>query len=188
MEASASSLCSSSTVLLFSSKFSSCSSAKSYYFPFPKLHRFFSPPIRTSTSLLPPSALVIQDDVLEASAAFFAPSSPKEMLPKIDKSGRFCSPRAARELALYAFISFSFFFYIIYYFILIFFVEFLIGNNIRVIMTIMKGRFFMLPVWKGRILFAFSKKELTPDGVMLFFHKIQLAVVNKINYCSFRLW
>lgn len=26
----------------------------------------------------------------------------KEMLPKIDKSGRFCSPRAARELALYA--------------------------------------------------------------------------------------
>ncbi|KAK8615239.1 hypothetical protein V6N13_069017 [Hibiscus sabdariffa] len=24
----------------------------------------------------------------------------KEMLPKIDKSGRFCSPRAARELAL----------------------------------------------------------------------------------------
>ncbi|XP_010257703.1 PREDICTED: uncharacterized protein LOC104597697 [Nelumbo nucifera] len=27
-------------------------------------------------------------------------SSSKEMLPKIDKSGRFCSPRAARELAL----------------------------------------------------------------------------------------
>ena len=30
----------------------------------------------------------------------------KEMLPKIDKSGRFCSPRAARELALYAFLLF----------------------------------------------------------------------------------
>ncbi|KAF6134246.1 hypothetical protein GIB67_010045 [Kingdonia uniflora] len=27
-------------------------------------------------------------------------SSPKEMMPKVDKSGRFCSPRAARELAL----------------------------------------------------------------------------------------
>lgn len=28
----------------------------------------------------------------------------KEMMPKIDKSGRFCSPRAARELALYVFL------------------------------------------------------------------------------------
>ncbi|RVW48793.1 hypothetical protein CK203_076067 [Vitis vinifera] len=28
------------------------------------------------------------------------PSEPREMLPRIDKSGRFCSPRAARELAL----------------------------------------------------------------------------------------
>lgn len=104
MEAAASPLSSSSTVLLFASKFNFCSSANSYYFP--KLPRLFfspppsSPPIRTSTSLLPPSALFIQDDVLEASAAFFAPSSPGEMLPKIDKSGRFCSPRAARELAL----------------------------------------------------------------------------------------
>lgn len=33
------------------------------------------------------------------------PSS-KDMMPKIDKSGRFCSPRAARELALYGFHNF----------------------------------------------------------------------------------
>ncbi|XP_059628719.1 uncharacterized protein LOC132271383 [Cornus florida] len=51
-----------------------------------------SSPLRTS------SARAAVGEVLEKSADSL--SSPREMLPKIDKSGRFCSPRAARELAL----------------------------------------------------------------------------------------
>ncbi|KAL2457405.1 antitermination NusB domain-containing protein [Abeliophyllum distichum] len=44
------------------------------------------------SSLLRPWALTT-DEIVEN-------SNSKEMMPKIDKSGRFCSPRAARELAL----------------------------------------------------------------------------------------
>ncbi|CAI9768672.1 unnamed protein product [Fraxinus pennsylvanica] len=46
----------------------------------------------SKSSLLRPWALTT-DEAVEN-------SNPKEMMPKLDKSGRFCSPRAARELAL----------------------------------------------------------------------------------------
>lgn len=52
------------------------------------------------------SALTIEEEQAQAQAlekskdAFSTSSSSRDMLPKIDKSGRFCSPRAARELAL----------------------------------------------------------------------------------------
>lgn len=73
-----------------------------------------SAPPRFSLQFLvrPTSALVFDDQLLQKSNApsrsqstsstpsSSSSSSPKEMLPKIDKSGRFCSPRAARELAL----------------------------------------------------------------------------------------
>ncbi|KAJ4824267.1 hypothetical protein Tsubulata_021236 [Turnera subulata] len=52
-------------------------------------------PLRSS--LLPTSAFVV-DKPLEGGA--HSTTSGKEMMPKLDKSGRFCSPRAARELAL----------------------------------------------------------------------------------------
>ncbi|KAL5766977.1 hypothetical protein ACOSP7_017594 [Xanthoceras sorbifolium] len=47
------------------------------------------------------SSLAVQE-ALEKSrdSVTVATTSAKEMMPKIDKSGRFCSPRAARELAL----------------------------------------------------------------------------------------
>lgn len=54
--------------------------------------------LRTST------ALAVEQGALEKSNDSFSTSttssSYRDMLPKIDKSGRFCSPRAARELAL----------------------------------------------------------------------------------------
>uniref|UniRef100_A0A5B7B9A3 NusB/RsmB/TIM44 domain-containing protein n=1 Tax=Davidia involucrata TaxID=16924 RepID=A0A5B7B9A3_DAVIN len=49
------------------------------------------------SSLLRSSAIAV-GEVLDKSTDSL--SSSREMLPKIDKSGRFCSPRAARELAL----------------------------------------------------------------------------------------
>ncbi|KAK6247920.1 hypothetical protein QUC31_019485 [Theobroma cacao] len=58
--------------------------------PLPAKRQFTSSP--TIRSCLPTLALQVQDQ------QSFHKS--KEMLPKIDKSGRFCSPRAARELAL----------------------------------------------------------------------------------------
>ncbi|KAF8403992.1 hypothetical protein HHK36_012102 [Tetracentron sinense] len=48
------------------------------------------------SSLLSP-ALAVAESVGKSTDSL---PSAKEMLPKIDKSGRFCSPRAARELAL----------------------------------------------------------------------------------------
>ncbi|XP_056165447.1 uncharacterized protein LOC115689856 isoform X1 [Syzygium oleosum] len=50
-----------------------------------------------SRASLRTSVLAVEEAV-ERSRGSMAPA--KEMLPKIDKSGRFCSPRAARELAL----------------------------------------------------------------------------------------
>ncbi|PSR90277.1 N utilization substance protein like [Actinidia chinensis var. chinensis] len=50
-----------------------------------------SPTLRVSTLAL--------EELMENPPQALA-SSPKDSLPKIDKSGRFCSPRAARELAL----------------------------------------------------------------------------------------
>lgn len=52
------------------------------------------------SSLFRTSALAV-GEILEKSTLEDSVSSlPKEPMPKIDKSGRFCSPRAARELAL----------------------------------------------------------------------------------------
>ncbi|OVA16413.1 NusB/RsmB/TIM44 [Macleaya cordata] len=58
-----------------------------------KTHFVLSSP--RSSRLSPPSAVTQPLETTTDNS-----SSPKEMLPKIDKSGRFCSPRAARELAL----------------------------------------------------------------------------------------
>ncbi|KAJ4978932.1 hypothetical protein NE237_009712 [Protea cynaroides] len=55
---------------------------------------FFSSSIR---SALTSPASAVPEAVEKASVSS---SSPKETFPKIDESGRFCSPRAARELAL----------------------------------------------------------------------------------------
>ncbi|KAK3003774.1 hypothetical protein RJ639_019699 [Escallonia herrerae] len=56
-------------------------------------------PLKTRrTSLLCTSAVAQVAEILEKSAD--SVSSSRDALPKIDKSGRFCSPRAARELAL----------------------------------------------------------------------------------------
>ncbi|XP_059429928.1 uncharacterized protein LOC132163597 [Corylus avellana] len=56
------------------------------------------------TSSLRTSAFAVQQEALEKSKDSFSTSttssSSRDMLPKIDKSGRFCSPRAAREFAL----------------------------------------------------------------------------------------
>lgn len=46
------------------------------------------------------SALTVEENVEQSTDTF-------SVQPKIDKSGRFCSPRAARELALYVFFPFS---------------------------------------------------------------------------------
>ncbi|XAR59916.1 hypothetical protein NMG60_11033093 [Bertholletia excelsa] len=50
------------------------------------------------------ASAVALEPVLESATDFLSssssPSSSRELLPKLDKSGRFCSPRAARELAL----------------------------------------------------------------------------------------
>lgn len=92
-----------------------------------------SAPPRFSLQFLvrPTSALVFDDQLLQKSNApsrsqptsstpsFSSSSPPKEMLPKIDKSGRFCSPRAARELALLVhrlFFKHSRLFFFIYFF------------------------------------------------------------------------
>ncbi|KAI5649372.1 hypothetical protein M9H77_35377 [Catharanthus roseus] len=107
MDATSSLLSSSSGRIFVSSSNSHFNSSSSYTtsYQFPRF--IFSVPrvpasarFRISTSLLRPSALVIEDEVVNDSAGSISPSSPKEMLPRIDKSGRFCSPRAARELAL----------------------------------------------------------------------------------------
>nr|GEU59603.1 NusB antitermination factor [Tanacetum cinerariifolium] len=51
------------------------------------------------SSLFRTSALAV-GEILEKSGLEDSVSVSKEQMPKIDKSGRFCSPRAARELAL----------------------------------------------------------------------------------------
>lgn len=51
-------------------------------------------------SLLRPSALTVEETVEQSTDTF-------SVQPKIDKSGRFCCPRAARELALYVLFLFS---------------------------------------------------------------------------------
>ncbi|KAL3529817.1 hypothetical protein ACH5RR_009139 [Cinchona calisaya] len=101
------------STLAIPSSYSSLQSAKPHlifnHYHFPKSPRFFltcsGGPTPNRTPLLrPPSALVFHDDqLIENSASSLAPSSSSsatDILPKIDKSGRFCSPRAARELAL----------------------------------------------------------------------------------------
>lgn len=59
---------------------------------------------RSRTTSLRTSAFAVQQEALGKSKDSFStpttPSSSRDMLPKIDKSGRFCSPRAAREFAL----------------------------------------------------------------------------------------
>lgn len=59
-------------------------------------YRLFQP--RADCVLRASSAAVTVGEVAEKSTDSMA--SPGETLPKVDKSGRFCSPRAARELAL----------------------------------------------------------------------------------------
>ncbi|XP_073014855.1 uncharacterized protein [Primulina eburnea] len=59
---------------------------------FPKFSRLLK------TCLFRPYAVTVGEAVYNSSPT--ETSTSKEMLPKIDKSGRFCSPRAARELAL----------------------------------------------------------------------------------------
>ncbi|XP_076907565.1 uncharacterized protein LOC143564061 [Bidens hawaiensis] len=76
-------------------------------YPFGKCLRLnFLPPTTTTTtviltspqaSLFRTSALAV-GEILDKSS--LEDSVSKEQMPKIDKSGRFCSPRAARELAL----------------------------------------------------------------------------------------
>ncbi|KAM7523011.1 hypothetical protein LguiA_012913 [Lonicera macranthoides] len=53
---------------------------------------------RPPSSLTPTTSAIAVDQIVEESTG--SVSSSRDMLPKIDKSGRFCSPRAARELAL----------------------------------------------------------------------------------------
>lgn len=86
---------------------SSCSSRKCR-FPtsFPKLLISTSNFLANNNAILvtshPRSNLRTSNFVVEeaASADSASPSSARDMLPKVDKSGRFCSPRSARELAL----------------------------------------------------------------------------------------
>lgn len=52
-------------------------------------------PVSCTGASLRASAFVVEK------ASHNSSTKAKEMMPKIDKSGRFCSPRAARELALY---------------------------------------------------------------------------------------
>lgn len=57
-----------------------------------------------ATSLLRTSAVAVAGEFMEEKSTEHSDSSSASkhtLLPKIDKSGRFCSPRAARELALY---------------------------------------------------------------------------------------
>ncbi|GLT82464.1 hypothetical protein SLE2022_008320 [Rubroshorea leprosula] len=91
----------------------SCYSAKTHF----KLHHFhhissfsssssswrrcFFPGLRISYRVMPIRSSVRAFTVEEApDKSRKSVMGTKEMLPKIDKSGRFCSPRAARELAL----------------------------------------------------------------------------------------
>ncbi|KAJ4724004.1 N utilization substance B [Melia azedarach] len=53
----------------------------------------------TRSSIITCSAFAVQE-TLEKTRESLTTNTAKEMMPKIDKSGRFCSPRAARELAL----------------------------------------------------------------------------------------
>ncbi|PIA59885.1 hypothetical protein AQUCO_00400627v1 [Aquilegia coerulea] len=52
------------------------------------------------TSLLSPALALVAETIQKAVVTSSSPSLTKDVFPKIDKSGRFCSPRAARELAL----------------------------------------------------------------------------------------
>ncbi|KAI3518640.1 hypothetical protein L2E82_34866 [Cichorium intybus] len=99
---SSSSSCSKPKFILNSSHSSSFTS-----YPFGKCLRLnFLPPTTTVLFSLPQSSLfrtsalaveeILEKSTLEDSVSSFS----KEPMPKIDKSGRFCSPRAARELAL----------------------------------------------------------------------------------------
>ncbi|XP_047330463.1 uncharacterized protein LOC124934045 [Impatiens glandulifera] len=96
-----------SSVISSSSSSTSCSKLqflfnrqKSLHLPQRRLvsillpYRLFQP---RSNSVLRVSAVAV-GEVVEKTTDLVA--SPGEMLPKVDKSGRFCSPRAARELAL----------------------------------------------------------------------------------------
>ncbi|KAK9128447.1 hypothetical protein Syun_017244 [Stephania yunnanensis] len=52
------------------------------------------------TALLSPTQAITETLERSTDPSSSSPSSSRESLPKLDKSGRFCSPRAARELAL----------------------------------------------------------------------------------------
>ncbi|KAK9125587.1 hypothetical protein Scep_014433 [Stephania cephalantha] len=52
------------------------------------------------TALLSPAQAITETLERSTDPSSSSPSSSRESLPKLDKSGRFCSPRAARELAL----------------------------------------------------------------------------------------
>ncbi|XP_031249392.1 uncharacterized protein LOC116107221 [Pistacia vera] len=53
-----------------------------------------------SSSLVTCSAFAVQETLEKSRDSVTTTSSKHNIMPKIDKSGRFCSPRAARELAL----------------------------------------------------------------------------------------
>jgi hypothetical protein len=55
---------------------------------------------RSRKKILMASSLRTSAFVVDKALDDSSPTNYKEMMPKIDKSGRFCSPRAARELAL----------------------------------------------------------------------------------------
>ncbi|KAL6966215.1 hypothetical protein U1Q18_031992 [Sarracenia purpurea var. burkii] len=59
--------------------------------------------LRASISAVPLGE-VVGNSTESLSSSSLSSSSSKDLLPKIDKSGRFCSPRAARELALVCFV------------------------------------------------------------------------------------
>ncbi|KAI4336652.1 hypothetical protein L6164_015150 [Bauhinia variegata] len=66
----------------------------------PKPHNYKNSAPRTSSgSSLGTCAFALPQGLYKSHDSI-STVSPREMLPNIDKSGRFCSPRAARELAL----------------------------------------------------------------------------------------
>ncbi|KAF8041139.1 hypothetical protein BT93_B3151 [Corymbia citriodora subsp. variegata] len=105
--------CSTSSAALYSRTHSLESAHGLALPPYSSLFRVKSRPLKLSVksgarkerpwSVLCPQAslrtsVLAVEEAVERSSGSVAPA--KEMLPKIDKSGRFCSPRAARELAL----------------------------------------------------------------------------------------
>uniref|UniRef100_A0A2N9HGW1 NusB/RsmB/TIM44 domain-containing protein n=1 Tax=Fagus sylvatica TaxID=28930 RepID=A0A2N9HGW1_FAGSY len=80
-------------------------SLRRYSYPYPLLSSIPKNTVKLvfTRTTLRNSAFAIEEDkeqVVEKSKDALSTSTLSSLLPKIDKSGRFCSPRAARELAL----------------------------------------------------------------------------------------